>query len=329
MPIYSEPIYSYPASPPLRGASSHIALSSPLTLHRPMAHVDCRESQINTRRKEESHKMNLYGTLPRAQIKRRQPLQRIDAENSETDEASKSLHLTKATTFFKESDDQDFYGVNSLNLNQNIQSVENSEQMINARNLGNYATFRYHRAGGGVPQHSYFQPYPSLLCGPMVPLHIGSALHHPSLLSPQPQSTPMSQWSRDDLHLILSSESGGGLSGSSGRKGLESKNQFKTQIRKLENRQKKISRSFEQLVELTEPDDDTEEDEGKTLPSLVVPLTKTDNNVLRLNPIIDDKMHDRISRNSGLMHEINVDDLMNSSVSSSSSDRDSSANDAR
>ena len=326
MPIYSEPIYSYPASPPMRGASSIAALSSPLNFHRPIAQIDNRESQSS--KKEEAHKMNIYGTLPRAQIRRRQPLQRIDSENSETDDASKTLHLTKATTFFSDKDDQDFYGLNTLDLNQNIQSLESSEQIINARNLGNYATFRYHR-GGGLPHPSYFQPYPSLLCGPMVPLHVGSPLHHPSMLSQQPQSTPMSQWSRDDLHLVLSSDREGGLNGSSGKKMLESKNQFKNQIRKLENRQQKISRSFEQLVELTEPDDDTEEEDGKnSLPS-IVPLPQTDSSNSKLSPNSNDKTHEVISHNSALQHEYNVDDLMNSSVRCSSSDIDSSANDTR
>ena len=327
MPIYSEPIYSYPASPPMRGASSIAALSSPMNFHRPLAPFEPRENQ--TSMKEEAHKMNIYGTLPRAQIRRRQPLQRIDSENSETDDASKTLHLTKATTFFNDKDDQDFYGVNNLDLNQNIQSLESSEQIINARNLGNYATFRYHRATGGLPQPSYFQPYPSLLCGPMVPLHVGSPLHHPSLLTQQQQSTPMSQWSRDDLHLILSSEREGGLNGSSGKIGLESKNQFKSQIRKLENRQQKISRSFEQLVELTEPDDDTEEEDGKkSLPSLV-PLPKANNSNSNFSSNANDNMHEALSVNSGLQHEYNVDDLMNSSVRCSSSDIDSSANDTR
>ena len=323
MPIYSEPIYSYPTSPPMRGASSINALASPLNMQRSMATMENKEMQ--SRRKEESHKMNIYGTLPRAQIRRRQPLQRIDSENSETDDPSKSLHLTKATTFFSDKDDQDFYGVNNVDLNQNVQSLESAEQIINARNLANYATFRYHR--GDVPQASYFQPYPSLLCGPMVPLHVGSPLHHPSILSQQPQSTPMSQWSRDDLSLILSSEREGGLTGTSGRKGLESKNQFKNQIRKLENRQQKITRSFEQLVELTEPDDDTEEEEGKKSPSIVVPLTNSINPNFCLNG--EEKLHELKSQHSGLQHEYNVDDLMNSSSRDSSSDIDCSANDTR
>ena len=91
-----------------------------MNFHRHLAPFENRENQ--TSKKEEAHKMNIYGTLPRAQIRRRQPLQRIDSENSETDDASKTLHLTKATTFFNDKDDQDFYGVNNLDLNQNIQS---------------------------------------------------------------------------------------------------------------------------------------------------------------------------------------------------------------
>ena len=325
MPIYSEPIYSYPTSPPMRGASSINALASPLTLHRS---INNKENFANmyAHRKQQSQQLNLYGTLPRAQIRRRQPLKIVDSENSETDDTSNDIPLTKATTFFKYSDDQDYYGERRGELNQNIQSLENPEQIINARNLGNYATFRYHRSG--VPQHPYFQHHPSLLCGPMVPLQIGSPLHHPSLMG-QRQSTPMSQWSRDDLHLILSSEREGGLNGSSGKKGLESKNQFKSQIRKLENRQQKISRSFEQLVELTEPDDDTEEEDGKkSLPSLV-PLPKANNSNSNFSSNANDKMHEALSINSGLQHEYNVDDLMNSSVRCSSSDIDSSANDTR
>jgi len=324
MPIYSEPIYSYPASPPIRGATSSIALSSPLTLHKSIHNQD-NIANMYAHRKKESQKMNLYGTLPRAQIRRRQPLQRIDSENSETDDTSKTLPLTKATTFFKYCDDQDYYGENRVDLNQNIHSLENSEQIVNARNLGNYATFRYHHSG--VPQPPYFQHHPSLLCGPMVPLHIGSPVHHPSLMN-QHQSATMSQWSRDDLHLILSTENGGGLSGSSGRNMvLDSKNQFKNQIRKLEHRQQKKSRSFEQLVELTEPDDD--EEDGNSMPPLVMQVPDTNS---KINfSIIDDKKHDILSIDNALKHGDNDADLMNnsSSTSSSSSDRDSSANDTR
>jgi hypothetical protein len=325
MPIYSEPIYSYPTSPPIRGASSSHALSSPLALHRSINNTD-HIANMYAHRKKEAKQMNLYGTLPRAHIRKRQPLQRIDSENSETDDTSKPHGLTKATTFFQYNDDQDYYGENRVDLNQNIHSLENSEQIINARNLGNYATFRYHRPG--VPQLPYFQHHPSLLCGPMVPLHIASPVHHPSLMS-QHQSAPMSQWSRDDLHLMLSSENGGGLSGTSGRNMmLDSKNQFKNQIRKLEHRQQKISRSFEQLVELTEPDDD--EDDGSSMPALGLQVPDTNR---KINfSIIDDKKHDILSLDSALKHGDNDDDLMpnsSSTSSSSTSDRDSSANDTR
>ena len=100
MPIYSEPIYSYPASPPIRGPSSTMALASPMALHRSINSKD-KNAEMYAHRKKESQQMNLYGTLPRAQIRRRQPLQRVDSENSETDDTSKPLPLTKATTFFQ------------------------------------------------------------------------------------------------------------------------------------------------------------------------------------------------------------------------------------
>ena len=321
MPIYSEPIYSYPTSPPVRGAQSSAALSSPMAFHKQIdtrnntSHIYAQQLKKNTKQ------MNLYGTLPRAQIHKRPPLQRVDTENSESEDASKGLPLTKATTFFEHNDEQDYYGDINADINQNIQSMENSEQIINARNLGNYATFRCHPTR--VPHPSYFQHHPSLLCGPMVPLHIGPPIHHPAFIG-QHQSAPMAQWSRDDLNLILSTENGGGgLSQGSGRNNevLESKNHFKSQIRKLEKQ--KISRSFEQLVELTEPEDD--DDDGNSLPSLVIQVPDT-NQAINFSTI-KDKKHAFLR--SQLKHE--DDDLLNDSSSSnrSSSERDSSANATR
>ena len=327
MPIYSEPIYSYPTSPPMRGTHSSLALASPAASHKCITDKNT-AANIPSWGAQESLKMSIYGTLPRARIHRRQPLQRVDSENSETDDASislaKTLPLTKATTFFKNNEDQDYYGENNIDVNQNIQSSEHPEQIINARNLRNYATFRHLH---GVPHHPYFQHQPSLLCGPMIPLHLASPIHPPPIN--QQQLTPMAQWSRDDLHLILSPENGGGpLSGSSGRnKVLDSKNHFKNQIRKLEHRQQKISRSFEQLVELTEPDDD--EEEGNIMSSLsviVVPDTRSKMN----SSNIDDGQHDILCREGEVKHEAKDANLLNNSSSRSvSPDRDSSANDIR
>ena len=336
MPIYSEPIYSYPTSPPMRGAQiSTNILSSPLTLHK---HKGSNENAaIKAKQKKESKQMNLYGTLPRAQIRRRQPLQRLDSENtSETEDASNnSLQLTRATTFFQCDDDQDFYAEasNGVRMNSNLQ---NTDQIINARNLSHYATLGYHRPGAHPqPPAPYFQHLPSLLCGPMVPLQIAPALNHPSLMSQQLHSAPMAQWSRDDLHLILNTENGGGgLSGSSGRNMvLDSKKHFKSQIRKLD-RQQKISRSFEQLVELTEPDDDDES--GSSLPHLDMQMTDTKINNKKnfmKSMITDDKMHGTPFSDSDFKHEDNVGDLLNksnsSNSSSSSSNQESSPNDTR
>ena len=337
MPIYSEPIYSYPTSPPMRGAQiSTNILSSPLTLHK---HKGSNENAaIKAKQKKESKQMNLYGTLPRAQIRRRQPLQRLDSENttSETEDASKnSLQLTKATTFFQCDDDQDFYAEasNGVRINQNL---HNTDQIINARNLSHYATLGYHRPGAHPqPPAPYFQHLPSLLCGPMVPLQIAPALNHPSLMSQQLHSAPMAQWSRDDLHLILNTENGGGgLSGSSGRNMvLDSKKHFKSQIRKLD-RQQKISRSFEQLVELTEPDDDDES--GSSLPHLDMQMTDTKINNKKnfmKSMITDDIMHGTSCSDSDFKHEDSVGDLLNktnsSNSSSSSSNQEISPNDTR
>ena len=331
MPIYSEPIYSYPTSPPTRGVQiSTNILSSPLTLHK---HKGLNENAaINAKQKTESKQLNLYGTLPRAQIRRRQPLQRLDSENttSETEDASNnSLQLTKATTFFQSDDDQDFYAeaTSGVRMNSNLQNVD---QIINARALSHYATLGYHRPGAHPqPPAPYFQHLPSLLCGPMVPLQIAST-NHPSLMSQQLHSAPMAQWSRDDLHLILNTENGGGggLSGGSGRNMvLDSKKHFKSQIRKLD-RQQKISRSFEQLVELTEPDDDDDES-GSSLPHLDMQMTDTKINNKKnfmKSMITDDKMHGTPFSDSDFKHEDNVGDLLNKTNSINSSSSSSSSN---
>ena len=325
--IYSEPLYSYPTSPPVKGAHINLAFSSSPTPSRNMVVKDDNFTDKQNHEWQGPAQTSIYGTLPRAHIRRRQPLQRIDSENSETDNGAKStsttVPLTKATSFFddNENDEQDYYGESASNIDLERRQMEQREQIINARHLQSYATFRQLP---GVPHQAYFQHNPSLLCGPLIPLQLASPGHHQMI---QKQTSPMSQWSRDDLHLMLTPENGGGeISGSSGRSlVLDSKHHFKNKIRKLEHRQQRISRSFEQLVELTEPDEDEEEEQRNATASLSVLVPDKIN---RMHSNTSDVSQQDVPRKGAIKHENNVDNSYANS-SSDSPNSDSSANDIR
>ena len=151
----------------------------------------------------------------------------------------------------------------------------------------------------------------------------------------QQHPVPMSQWSREDLQLILASENGGAphTTSSSGRNNmvLDSKHQFKNQIRKLD-RQQRISRSFEQLVELTEPecdDDDDDEHNKSSLPAVMETTAGTARNVIEPSNTAVETQQSPLVGKDATKHEPNVDDRYRSSYSGCSASSDSSANDIR
>ena len=137
--IYSEPLYSYPTSPPVKGTHTNLAFSSPPIPSRNMVVKDDNFTDKQNREWQGPAQTSIYGTLPRARISRRQPLQRIDSENSETENGSvftpKTVPLTKATSFFddNDNDEQDYYGENTSNIDLERRQIEQHEQIINAK----------------------------------------------------------------------------------------------------------------------------------------------------------------------------------------------------